>query len=102
MNCFHKTLHLRCLTGFRIRLLCYIQATDCGMPSVQTSRVIGGTTAVPGAWPWIARLYRTNTRVSYCGGSLISPTWVVTAAHCVRRKLPADVEVQLGKLHVLI
>ncbi len=53
----------------------------CGQPEVQQSRVIAGENATRGAWPWqILMLY--NGRPG-CGGSLISPNWVVTAAHCV-------------------
>ena len=57
---------------------------DCGKPQIQGARVIAGTTAVKGSWPWqILMMY--NGRAG-CGGSLVSPSWVVTAAHCVSGK----------------
>ena len=43
--------------------------------------VIGGETAIPGAWPWQVALHSNGRYI--CGGSLISATWVVTAAHCI-------------------
>ncbi len=54
-----------------------------------SSPVVGGTTADPGSWPWIVSL-RTSNNSHYCGGSLIDPSWVLTAAHC---GMPASVRV---------
>lgn len=53
----------------------------CGRPRVKGTRVVGGENAVRGSWPWqILMLYNGY---AVCGGALVSPTWVVTAAHCV-------------------
>ena len=47
-------------------------------------RIIGGTTAPAGAWPSQA-LVQTELDPGFrkCGGTLIDPSWVLTAAHCV-------------------
>lgn len=50
------------------------------------NRIIGGDEADAGQLPWqVAVIYNTSAGNYFCGGSLIGPTWVLTAAHCVTR-----------------
>ncbi|KAJ2760033.1 hypothetical protein H4S06_001933, partial [Coemansia sp. BCRC 34490] len=44
-------------------------------------RVIGGTVAPEGMFPFIVHLFKNDQ--PYCGGTLIDSEWVLTAAHCV-------------------
>ena len=53
----------------------------CGFKPVLT-RVANGVNALPHSWPWPISL-RTNGGKHFCGGSLIHPEWVLTAAHCI-------------------
>jgi len=74
-------------------------AGKCGRSTVQQSRIVNGYDAKPGAWPWIASL-QTNSGFHFCGGSLITPTWILTAAHCVGNILKngaSKYRVQLGQ-----
>merc|ERR1740131_720375 len=71
------TLVVLCLVaGFAAPL-----AATCGIPSYSAGRVIGGTAARHGAWPWQILLL-VNGRAG-CGGSIIGPRHIVTASHCV-------------------
>ncbi|XP_009273828.1 PREDICTED: chymotrypsinogen A-like, partial [Aptenodytes forsteri] len=58
----------------------------CGVPAITPvirgyNRIVNGEPAVPGSWPWQVSLQRYDN-FHFCGGSLISENWVVTAAHC--------------------
>ncbi len=46
--------------------------------------IVGGQEADEGEYPWMAAIYSgTPSSGQYCGGTLVTPTVVVTAAHCI-------------------
>ncbi|XP_073336142.1 ST14 transmembrane serine protease matriptase a [Pagrus major] len=74
---------------------------DCGRSMFKTSRIVGGQNAEEGEFPWQVSLHVKSVG-HVCGASLISPKWLVTAAHCVqdegslRLSQPDKWEAQLG------
>lgn len=55
---------------------------ECGRKAVHT-RIVGGTNAQPGSWPWQVTMdYTGEPAPHWCGGSIVTPEWIVTAAHC--------------------
>lgn len=59
------------------------------------NRIAGGNTAPLGAFPFQVSL-RHTTNSHFCGGSLISERWVLSAASCVYNKLPNQILIVVG------
>ncbi|XP_062928048.1 hyaluronan-binding protein 2-like isoform X1 [Mobula hypostoma] len=82
-----------------------ISSFQCGIPEVGnvTFRIFGGKRTVPGKYPWQVSLQLKNRIGLYkpghlCGGALIRPCWVLTAAHCIIPQAQSrDFRLQLGK-----
>ncbi|CAK6979537.1 proproteinase E-like [Scomber scombrus] len=71
--------------AFVLLLAAYAHA--CGKPSYEPSltRVVNGVDARPYSWPWqISLQYRSGSSYYHtCGGTLLSPNWILTAGHCI-------------------
>uniref|UniRef100_A0A8C6H617 Chymotrypsin C (caldecrin) n=1 Tax=Mus spicilegus TaxID=10103 RepID=A0A8C6H617_MUSSI len=80
-------------------------ASSCGDPTFPpnlSARVVGGEDAVPNSWPWQVSLQylRDDTWRHTCGGSLITTSHVLTAAHCINTNL--TYRVGLGKYNLTV
>ena len=62
------------------RLLPLLAVTTCLAGAPPAGAVVGGGPADPGEYPYVANI--TIAGAAGCTGSLVAPTWVVTAGHC--------------------
>lgn len=75
---------------------------DCGIKG--QNRVVGGQSAGVTEWPWqtlLADISPSGGGYQFCGATLISRNWVLTAAHCTHNRLAANIGVVVGQYNTL-
>nr|Q99MS4.2 RecName: Full=Serine protease 29; AltName: Full=Implantation serine proteinase 2; Short=ISP-2; AltName: Full=Strypsin-2; AltName: Full=Strypsin-related protein; AltName: Full=Tryptase-like proteinase; Flags: Precursor [Mus musculus]AAI04123.1 Protease, serine, 29 [Mus musculus]AAK15264.2 implantation serine proteinase 2 [Mus musculus]AAL38005.1 implantation serine proteinase 2 [Mus musculus]AAT66744.1 ISP2 [Mus musculus] len=93
-----------CLTLFFLG--CSIAGTPAPGPEDVLMGIVGGHSAPQGKWPWQVslRIYRYYWAfwVHNCGGSIIHPQWVLTAAHCIRERDadPSVFRIRVGEAYL--
>uniref|UniRef100_A0A9J8CUN9 trypsin n=1 Tax=Cyprinus carpio carpio TaxID=630221 RepID=A0A9J8CUN9_CYPCA len=63
--------------------------------ALDDDKIVGGYECTPHSQPWQVSL---NSGYHFCGGSLVSEYWVVSAAHCYKSR----VEVRLGEHNIVV
>ena len=59
-------------------------ALAIAVPTTPSNAIVGGTNASAGEYPWMAAVYLGSpSSGQFCGGTLVRPTIVITAAHCI-------------------
>nr|CAD7575348.1 unnamed protein product [Timema californicum] len=59
------------------------QHLGCLGDSQNNTRIIGGRPSSPSEYPFVVSLQKKVNNMHHCGGSIISPIWVLSAAHCM-------------------
>ncbi|HET9382722.1 MAG TPA: trypsin-like serine protease, partial [Streptomyces sp.] len=60
--------------------------------------IVGGTTTTTSSYPFMMQITDANQN-QFCGGTLVSPTKVVTAAHCMVGETTSSIRVVGGRTY---
>ncbi len=64
--------------------------------SIKEPTIVGGKEVKPHSYPFMVSVQYKDTSKHFCGGALISPKTVVTAAHCTEGKSANNLKVLVG------
>lgn len=97
-----SVLLLLCISSISTRTLytCdhYLYPCGCGFKNVEltSSRIVGGEEAIPSSWSMMVSIQDRSSDGHFCGGSILSNSYILTAAHCVDGKRPDQILVVAG------
>ncbi len=99
----HRPRRLRALLhrlGVALALLMALPAGATEAPLRIEPQIVGGAAVTPVQWRnnfrWVVALADGTSGEQFCGGALIAPRWVLTAAHCLAGVRPDDLRIRAG------
>uniref|UniRef100_A0A336K6J8 CSON001563 protein n=1 Tax=Culicoides sonorensis TaxID=179676 RepID=A0A336K6J8_CULSO len=66
--------------------------------ALPTRRIYGGTPAEPGQFPFQVSL-RKETGDHFCGGAILSESWIITCAHCLPSITVQELKIVYGTMY---
>uniref|UniRef100_A0AB38ZEP6 Venom S1 protease 33 n=1 Tax=Oncocephalus sp. TaxID=2944721 RepID=A0AB38ZEP6_9HEMI len=69
---------------------------DCGWSNKEIRRILFGKDTGKHEFPWSVSLQRKSSNSHFCGGSIITPYHIISAAHCTNDKVAEKIYVVYG------
>ena len=76
-----------------------VPSSDMTKNQPKFNKIVGGVTATEGEFPFIVSMQH-SLYGNFCGGSLVSKNWILTAAHCVTGITPSSIIIGLHQQNV--
>ncbi|XP_045613320.1 uncharacterized protein [Procambarus clarkii] len=69
---------------------------ECGHSNSPRHKIVGGEETYEHHYPWMVSVQLSKTKKHFCGASIISDSFILTAAHCTDMLLPFELLVRVG------